>query len=109
MRSPEAYDSTTMRWRLLTFAAVAMVAFYAGAVVDGSGTTAPLTPASISVPDSIPVVPAVPPGSVRVSWTYATAESHSDPLLTAAAIGAVAAALFLLARGAVLVARRARA
>ena len=98
-----------MKWRLLTLAAVAMVAFYAGVVVDGARTTASATPASISVPESIPVVPSAPSRSVRVSWSYATAESHSDPLLKAAAIGTVVAMLFLLARAAVLVARRARA
>jgi hypothetical protein len=95
-----------MKLRLLTLLAIAMIAFYAGVWVDAARTT----DHEISIPEVMPPIQQVPPGGVRVvDTTYAVAESDSNPLFTAAAIGAIAAALFLLARLGVIVVRRVRA
>ena len=94
-----------MRLRLLTLAAVAMVAFYGGVIVDAARTPDD----SIALPDVLPTtIPTVPRSTVHVFYTSTTGESHADPVLTAAAIGAIVGAAFLLARLVVVVARRAR-
>jgi hypothetical protein len=94
-----------MKLRLLTLLAIAMIAFYAGVWVDAARTTTDV----FSFPEPTGPIPIVPGGVRVVDTTYAVAESHSDPLVTAAAIGAIAATLFLLARLGVIVVRRARA
>src|SRR4051812_29232627 len=94
-----------MKLRLLTILAVALVAFYAGAKVDSIRSAD--EPASIPKALSIPIT-TIPAGESVTVHTF-TIESHTDPVLTAAAIGAIPAALFLLARFAVIVVRRTRA
>ena len=95
-----------MKLRLLTVLAVALVAFYAGVIVDSARTTAD----SISLPEFAPATTTVPQGTrVIVDTTLTVGESHPDPVLTAAAIGAALGALFLLARLVVFVVRRTRA
>jgi hypothetical protein len=86
--------------------AVVLIAFYAGALADAVTTTDD----ALSIPETISVVPSPPPGSMRsTEATFTFAESQSDRLLTAAAVAAIVATLFLLARLAVIVVRRVRA
>jgi hypothetical protein len=100
-----AYDARAVKLRLLTVVAVALVAFYAGVIVHSARTTSD----AIVVPKVAPVTLTVPDNArVVVADTYTVSESHSDPVRTAAAIGAAAGALFLLGRLVVIVVRRGR-
>ena len=95
-----------MKLRFLTIVAVVLIAFYAGVLVDVSRTTGD----AISIPKTFEIVPTNAPESGRATEaTFFFAESRPDPVLEAAAIAAIVAALFLLARLAVIVARRVRA
>ena len=98
-----------MKLRVLTIVAFALIAFYAGIVVDAARTADD----SLLTPERLPSAPLPVTfggvGSNDATYTVTITSSHSDPVLTAAAIGAIVSMLFLLARLAVIVARRVRA
>jgi hypothetical protein len=94
-----------VRLQIITVAAVAVVAFYAGVAVDAGKT-----PTTIEIPDSIPPITTID-GAPRISESWvavATVRSHTDRLQTFAAIAALVAGAFLLARLAFVVRKRIR-
>lgn len=103
-RGPPTYD-VIMRLQIVTALAVAVVAFYLGVVVDASKT-----PTTIEIPDSLPPITTIDNAPrLRDSWVaVATVQSHNDRLETFAAIAALVAGVFLLARLAFVVRKRVR-
>ena len=97
-----------MKLRFLTVVAFAVIAFYAGIVVDAARTADDPVLSPELLRSAQPVMPVGGVRATDATYTITVTTSHSDPVLTAAAIGAIVAALFLLARLAVIVARRAR-
>ena len=94
-----------MRLRIITLLAVAVVAFYVGVAVDAGKT-----PTTIEIPDSLPPITTID-GAPRLSETWVTVvavQSHTDRLQTFAAVAALVAAAFLLARLAFVVGARIR-
>jgi hypothetical protein len=94
-----------VRLQVITVLAVAVVAFYLGVAVD-----ADKTPTTIEIPDSLPPITTIDEGPrIRDSWVaVATVQSRTDRLQTFAAIAALVAAAFLLARLAFAVRQRIR-
>jgi hypothetical protein len=96
-----------VRWWLPTTLALVLIAFYLGILAESARTT------EIVLPDDVPATIAVTPTANH--WRTAVATTSTDRfgddgwLVPLAAVGALAGAAFLVARLAVLVARRVRA
>jgi hypothetical protein len=93
-----------VRLRIITALAVGVVAFYLGIEVAPGRA-----PATIEIPDSLSSVTiAAEPHIRETSVTVVAVQSHTDRLETFAAIAALVAAAFLLARLGFVVAKRVR-
>jgi hypothetical protein len=94
-----------VRLQIITVLAVAVVAFYVGVAVDAGRA-----PPTIEIPDSLPPITTIDdaPRLRESAVTVATVQSHTGRLHTFAAIAALVAAAFLLARLAFVVRKRLR-
>jgi hypothetical protein len=98
------YDES-VRLRIITALSIAVVAFYLGVAVD-----ADRTPTTFEIPDSLPPITTTHDTLRLRESTVAvvTVQSHTDRLQTFAAIAALVAGPFLLARLAFVARKRLR-